>query len=51
MKHRITDDVNVNVNVEFDKEDVMEVLDKIQSVMVTVIVVSTVGHIFKAVFK
>lgn len=47
MKHKIADDVNVNVNVNFDAQDVADTIDKIQMAMVTVIVVSTIAHIFK----
>lgn len=51
MKHRITDDVNVNVNIEFDKDDVTEVVDHVQAAVITIIVVGTVAHILKTVLK
>lgn len=49
MKHKITDDVNVNVNVEFNAQDVTEVVDHVQMAVVTIIVVSTIAHILKKV--
>lgn len=51
MKHRIADDVNVNVNVEFDKDDVIEIVDHVQVAVVTVIIASTIAHILKTVLK
>lgn len=51
MKHQIIEDVNVNVNVEFDKDDVIEVVDHVQMAVITIIVVGTAAHILKAVLK
>lgn len=52
MKHRIDDDVNVNVHISADlpKDDLAEVIDKVTDAAITIIVVSTAAHILKRLF-
>lgn len=49
MKHRFDEDIKLNgkVNVEFDVEDVTQVVDKVTESVVTIIVVASVAHILR----
>lgn len=49
MKHKIVDDVNVNL--EFDKEDVEYVIDKITESTIKIVAVITIAQIIKKVVK
>lgn len=45
MKH--SHDAEININHEFSKEDVEDVIDKVTDSVITIIVVSTLAHLFK----
>lgn len=47
MKHKIADDVNVNLNVDIDTQNLATLVDKIVEGAVTIIVVATTAHIFR----
>lgn len=49
MKHQHA--AEVNVNIDFHKDDVEDVIDKVTDSAITVIVVLTAAHILKSVFK
>ena len=44
MKHQHSD---ININVEFDREDVEDVVDKVTDSVITIIVVATAAHILR----
>lgn len=46
MKH----EHKVDINVEFVKEDLEDLIDKVTEAAITIIVAITVAHIFKSVF-
>lgn len=50
MKHKLDGPVDVNVNLEFDVEDVESVIDKVTECVVIVIGVATAAHILKRWF-
>lgn len=48
MKHQHTADLNVNL--DFHKNDVEDVIDKVTDSVITIIVALTVSHILKSFF-
>lgn len=48
MKHKIADDVNVNVNVELPTQDLEGLIDKATEAVVVIIATYTVAHILKS---
>lgn len=52
MKHTITDDVNVNVNVKVDipAEDLADLIEVAKNAALTVIAASAAAHILKQFF-
>lgn len=47
MKHKLDGPVDVNVSVEFDKEDVEDVIDKITESAIILITVATSAALIK----
>jgi hypothetical protein len=49
MKHVITDDidVNVNLNVDIPAEELADLIDKATDAVVVIVVVATAAHIFR----
>lgn len=47
MKHKIADDVNVNINHEFVKEDVEDVIDRVTASVLIIIATHTVASILR----
>lgn len=47
MKHKFTDDVNVNLTVKLPTEDLEQLIDKVVDGAVTIIAVVTAAHIFR----
>lgn len=47
VKHKITDDVNVNLNITLPKEDLEQLIDKVTESVVVIIAAATVAHIFR----
>lgn len=50
MKHRIADDVNVNVKVDIPTDDVVEIVGAVKDAVVTVIAAAAAAHILKQFF-
>lgn len=51
MKHQITDDVDININVELPTGDLEDLIDKVTESTVIIIVAITVGSILKSIFQ
>lgn len=49
MKHKIEDDVNININ--FSPEDVERVIDKTTDAAIKIIAAVTLAHICKSMFN
>ncbi len=47
MKHKLTEDVNVNVKIDVPVEDLENLIDKVVDGAITIVAVATVAHIFK----
>lgn len=47
MKHKIADDINVNLNIDIPAEDLGDLIDKVVDGAVTIIAVATVAHILR----
>lgn len=51
MKHKISEPIDVNVNIEFDAQDVEDVVDKVGEVVFAIIVATTISHILRKVIR
>lgn len=51
MRHKIADDVNVNVRVDIPAEDLADLIELATSSILTIIAAATVAHIFKQLGK
>jgi hypothetical protein len=51
MRHKLVDDVNVNVKVDIPTQDIEDVIDKVVDAAITLTVVFTAAQIFKSYFK
>lgn len=51
MKHKIQDDVEVNVNFEVPTQDLEALIDKVTESAVVIITAITVGSILKSIFS
>lgn len=50
MKHRIADDVNVNVHVDIPAEDLVDLIECAKDAILTVIAAAAAAHILKGLF-
>lgn len=51
MKHRIADDVNINVSVDIPTQDLEDLIDRATERVISIIVVATAANILKSIFK
>lgn len=51
MKHKIADDVEINLNVDLTDAELPELVDRVVEGAVIIIAVSTAAHICKSLFK
>lgn len=49
MKHKIEDDVNININIP--TEDVERVIDKTADAVIKIVTVITIAHICKSILN
>ena len=51
MRHKIADDVNVNVHIDIPAEDLVDLIECAKDAALTIIAASTVAYIFKQFCK
>jgi hypothetical protein len=51
LRHRITDDVTVNVKVDIPTEDLEELIEKTTDAVLTIIAATTAAYIIKSLFR